>query len=213
MIMWDEIGESLEDYWFAFLGIALIIVGASEVSRDVKNLIGVFIVLLGVVILIKAWPSKPENKEDTKIERKPNIKCIEIDYQECSEDRRHFTILSWGIPATILLVSGTIINAAIKIEEPQLLRQLLILVAALFSLILAWNFKKITYYSSERLEILKRYDNLYGMARYNQKRMKKSPKWVQIRIGEVLMSYLLIAYTIGLFLVIFFINDVYPFEL
>ena len=123
-----------------------------------------------------------------------------VEYHETSEDRRHFTTLAWGFPATILIVTGTLFSLSYRFLDIPL-RGIMISFSAVYSMILTWNFKKIVYYSEERLELLKKYAENPKIRRYSRTVMEKSPWWAKVRIGGKWIFYYLIAYTLFLFII------------
>ena len=200
--LWKQIKNNYKEYYcILLLCVFMAIIGAAIFHKG-KNItqldsIGILILILALILLIGTL-LKPEKTKNPPNETNKIPKSWEIEYQECSEDRRHFTTLSWGIPAAILLVSGAIISVATKFHHP--LSTILILLAAVFSLILTWNFKKIAYYAEERRKRLERIGNAMEFERYSSTQKNQSPWWAQKLVGHHWMFWFLVVYTLGLFI-------------
>lgn len=123
------------------------------------------------------------------------------EYEQCSEDRRHFTTESWQIPSTILGINGVLLGVAYSFLSPPI-RGGLILFGAFFSIIFTWQIIKLASRSNERLKILKDMEEqITKEGKYKFRRYTGKESWwlrIPLRYGIIVFS---IAFTIFLFLV------------
>lgn len=90
------------------------------------------------------------------------------EYEQCSEDRRHFLNQSWQIPSTILGINGVLLGLAYSFLSPPI-RGCLILFGAVFSFIFTYHNIKLAFRSEQRRKRLKDIEKERGFKRYTYK--------------------------------------------
>jgi len=122
----------------------------------------------------------------------------EVEYREASEDRRHFTDLSWQLPSTIIVVNGILLTLAVQFLNCPI-RGCVILFGAIFGAILLLNFMKFAYWSEKMRLVLRDIDSRKGFRRYYH--TSKHPFYVEIRIRYfmfiLLLSFILFLFYVG----------------
>lgn len=111
------------------------------------------------------------------------------EYRECSEDRRHYTDLTWKIPSATLVVDSVIIGFAFSkdIHLPPWGAGALVLLSGTFSLILTVNFWK---YAFRSYRSLKRLQGIEKQHPELKRFSVKEPWHVGIRLGRVTTLFL-----------------------
>jgi hypothetical protein len=115
------------------------------------------------------------------------------EYEQCSEDRRHFSSESWQIPSTILGINGVLLGFAYKFLSPPI-RGILILFGAFFSFIFTWQIIKLAFRSKQRLILLIEIEKMRGFRRYTD----RENIFFQFPLAILIIGFV-IAFTIFLF--------------
>lgn len=113
------------------------------------------------------------------------------EYRECSEDRRHYTDLTWQIPSAVLVVDSVVVGLAFSKDAdlPSGGAGALVLLGGIFSLILTFNFWKYVYRSSRRLERLKEIEKQHPELR---RFTDKEPWYARTPLGQLTAVFLFV---------------------
>lgn len=123
------------------------------------------------------------------------------EYEQCSEDRRHFISESWQIPSIILGINGVLLGVAYNYLSPPI-RGILILFGASFSSIFTYQIMKLASRSNQRIELLKDMEEQIGReGKYKFRRYTgKERRWLRFPLRYGIIGFLIV-FTIFLFLV------------
>lgn len=103
-------------------------------------------------------------------------------YHECAEDLRHYNAMSWQIPSAILVVDFVVLQfvyTATNISSKQ--RAIALIVAGIFSLILALNFVKYVYRSGKRIAMFRKLED--HLPSYYRRFRDTEPWYIRYPLG------------------------------